>query len=397
MTYESILLGALLLLLAFGVEHMARVTGIPSVVALIVIGAVAKPLLHAAGVGLTDLDGVVPLLGTVGLVLIVLEGAFDLRLQKDSLRCVGQALASAALGLLLSCVALALLAMWWFKFSAFEAILLATPFAVISSAVAIPSSGFMAAAQREFVIYESTLSDILGILLFFAMVNSDHTVSGVAMSLLGKGSLSLILGMVCALLLLVILSKLQGRIRFVPLLAGLFLLYAIGKLMHLSPLIMVLVFGLVLSNPILFGRLHLFKSIYADAGFYSTLAEFKSLTIELTFAVRGIFFMLLGYWTKLNSLLSTHAWVAACLVLVTLYGLRYLLMTCLHIHSPKVLTWMAPRGLITVLLYLNAKDLVSVPAQLDGAVMLIVMSTALATGLARWFGFKEKLAQPGAA
>lgn len=392
MTYTALLVGSLLFLLAFGVEHLAKLTGIPSVVALIAMGGVGKPLLERMGIHLGDLSGVVPLLGTIGLVLIVLEGAFDLELRQERLRSVMQSLGAAAGGLLLTGAVLAMMTWLWGAFGVFEAVLLTLPFAVISSAVAIPSSEFLPPAQREFVVYESTLSDILGILLFFAMLDSDRSVSGVVTSLMGNGLLSLLLGAVCAVGLLILMLKLQGHIRFIPLLAGLFLLYAVGKLMHLSPLILVLVFGLVLNNPGLLGRVGLLKKVYADTEFGSTIKEFKSMTSELTFAVRGIFFMLLGYWTDLNHFVDWRAWVVAAVVLVALYSLRRGLMTRLRIQHAQVLTWMAPRGLITVLLYWSAKEVISVPAYLDGAVMLIVMGSAMGTGLARWYWRKNQTA-----
>lgn len=395
MTSTAILIGALLFLLAFGVEHLAKVTGIPSVVALIAMGGVGKPLLERAGIHLGDLSGVVPLLGTVGLVLIVLEGAFDLELRKERLRSVMQSMWAAVGGLLVTCAVLALMTWLWGAFSVFDALLLTLPFAVISSAVAIPSSEFLPTAQREFVVYESTLSDILGILLFFAMLDSDRSVFGVLTSLTGNGLLSLLLGAVSAVGLLFLMLKLQGHIRFIPLLAGLFLLYAVGKLMHLSPLILVLVFGLVLNNPALLGRVGLLQKVYADTEFDSTVKEFKALTCELTFAVRGIFFILLGYWTDLTHFADWRAWVMAAVVLVALYALRRGLMSRLRIQHAEVLTWMAPRGLITVLLYWSAKEVISVPAYLDGAVMLIVIGSALGTGLARWYWQKDQAAAAG--
>lgn len=383
MTTTSILMGGMLFLLAFGVEHLAKRTALPPVVALILMGVIGKPLLQAASMDLGDLSGLMPLLGTVGLVLIVLEGAFDLQLCKDRIRSVGQSLFSALLGLIMSCTALALMALLWGQFSVFDAILLSIPFAVISSAVAIPSSAFLPLAQREFVVYESTLSDIFGILLFFALLDSNRSVSGAMTSLVGNGLVSLLLGIVCAVSLLHMMLKLQGHIRFIPLLAALFVLYALGKQMHLSPLIMVLVFGLVLNNPAIFARVRWLKTVYADVDFRSTVNEFKSLTSELTFAVRGLFFMLLGYWTDLNHFAHWMAWGVALVVLLVLYGLRRVLMSVLRIEHPHVLAWLAPRGLITVLLYMSAKDVVLMPAYMDGAVMLIVMGTALGTGMAR--------------
>jgi len=42
----------------------------------------------------------------------------------------------------------------------------AIPLAIISSAVAIPSAAGLLKQDREFVVYESTFSDILGIMIF---------------------------------------------------------------------------------------------------------------------------------------------------------------------------------------------------------------------------------------
>ena len=53
------------------------------------------------------------------------------------------------------------------------AALAAMPFAVVSSAVAIPSSAGLADATREFVVYESSLSDILGVLVFYAWLTAE--------------------------------------------------------------------------------------------------------------------------------------------------------------------------------------------------------------------------------
>ena len=50
---------------------------------------------------------------------------------------------------------------------------------------------------------------------------------------------------VAALALYYFINQLVGHVRFLPLLAGLVCLYAIGKELHLSPLIIVLVCGLL--------------------------------------------------------------------------------------------------------------------------------------------------------
>ncbi len=104
MIYQAILLVSCLLLVAFGVERLSKITGIPAVVVMIAMGLLGRPILESAGVGLGGVHAAVSVLGTVGLVLIVLEGAFDLQLRRDRLRTASQAFASAVLGLAAWCV-----------------------------------------------------------------------------------------------------------------------------------------------------------------------------------------------------------------------------------------------------------------------------------------------------
>ena len=62
-----------------------------------------------------------------------------------------------------------------------------------------------------------------------------------ALDLFGGGALSLVAAVVAALALYYFINQIVGHVRFLPLLAGLVCLYAIGKELHLSPLIVVLV------------------------------------------------------------------------------------------------------------------------------------------------------------
>lgn len=382
MTYTAILTAALWLLLAFGVEHLGRAKGIPSVLLLIVLGQISHPVLGQFGINVSGLDAAVPVIGTIGLVLIVLEGAFDIELRQDRMGLVLRALSSAGLGLVAVMAVFAALAVAGLRLGWVQALVLAVPFAVISSAVAIPSSAALPPQAREFVLYESSLSDILGILVFFTLLQSDGSWGGVVWGLLGSGGLSLLLGSVCAWGLLWVLLRTDGHIRFIPLLAGLFALYAIGKLAHLSPLLMVLLFGLAVNNLDLLQGLPLLRGS-ANERYEHTLVAFKSLTTELTFAVRGFFFILLGYWTDWAALLDPRAWGVAAVVVLVIFGLRRGLLQALRVPLASSLVWMAPRGLITVLLFLTARQQLTLPVYLDGTVLIVVFVTAAAVLLAK--------------
>ena len=48
----------------------------------------------------------------------------------------------------------------------------AIPLSIMSSAIIIPSVGGLMGQKKEFMVYESTFSDILGIMFFYFMIES---------------------------------------------------------------------------------------------------------------------------------------------------------------------------------------------------------------------------------
>ena len=236
------------------------------------------------------------------------------------------------------------------------ATLAAIPFAVISSAVAIPSTTGLSTHTREFVVYESSLSDIVGVLVFYAWLTAGGSIEQFTWGLFGGGSLSLLAAIVAALGLFYLINRIEGHVRYLPLLAGLLLLYALGKVLHLSPLILILVCGLLLNNPHLLERSPRLKAMHGE-GYDDTLAQFKSLVAELTFATRSIFFLMLGYWTDVESLTDWRAWTLAAAMVAVIYASRLVILLVLRVNDPRRLLWLAPRGLITVLLFLTAAGL----------------------------------------
>jgi len=117
-------------------------------------------------------------------------------------------------------------------------------------------------------------------------------------------------------------------------------------------------------------------------GYEDTLAEFKGLVAELTFAVRSFFFLLLGYWTEIGHMREARAALVAAAVVAAIYLTRRLLLGALRQPEAARLLWLAPRGLITVLLFLAGLDAGRLQEFPFGAVMLVVLATAALTSLA---------------
>jgi len=68
--------------------------------------------------------------------------------------------------------------------------------------------------------------------------------------------------------------------------------------------------------------------------------------------------------------------------IVIIYASRWLILAVLRQDSAERILWIAPRGLITVLLFLTASEGGELAGFPFGSVMLIVLATAALTALA---------------
>jgi cell volume regulation protein A len=156
----------LLLLIAYLFDLTAARTKIPSVILLLLLGWVVREVTFLLDIDLPDLTGTLPVLGTIGLILIVLEGSLELELNKSKVGLIRKSSIGAFLPLIVLAFSLAYLLQYYGGYSFRDSLINAIPFCVISSAIAIPSVRNLSSSQKEFIIYESSLSDIFGVVFF---------------------------------------------------------------------------------------------------------------------------------------------------------------------------------------------------------------------------------------
>ncbi|ACE83635.1 cation:proton antiporter [Cellvibrio japonicus] len=205
-------------------DALAHHSRVPSVVLLIFCGIAARLILDYFNLQIPLLDVILPIVGTLGLILIVLEGALDLRISRDNLGLIGRASLCSLLGLLITGGLVASLIYVAFDVDWRKAWLYAVPMAVISSAVAIPAASALSSKLKEFVIYESSLSDIMGVLLFYALLEGNGNFGTRAITSAGTLVISLAVGVLSALVLYWLISRIEAHVRFVPMIAGIALL-----------------------------------------------------------------------------------------------------------------------------------------------------------------------------
>jgi NhaP-type Na+/H+ or K+/H+ antiporter len=157
----------LLVIFSYLFDGIARKTKFPAVILLMLTGIAIRMLADAYGYkDFKMIEGTIPILGTVGLILIVLEGALELEISKEKLPIILKGFLAALIILLLNIVCISILLQWMLSMSLNESVIYAIPLSIISSAVAIPSAANLLKQDKEFVVYESTFSDILGIMMF---------------------------------------------------------------------------------------------------------------------------------------------------------------------------------------------------------------------------------------
>ena len=156
-----------LLLLAYIFDITSSKTKIPSVILLLLLGWTVNKITQVFNINVPNLESVLPIIGTIGLILIVLEGSLELEIRKENLSLINKSAFIAFIPILLLSFIIAQVIYYFdadisFKHSLTNAI----PLSIISSAVAISSVKHLAKSQKEFVVYESSLSDVFGVIFF---------------------------------------------------------------------------------------------------------------------------------------------------------------------------------------------------------------------------------------
>jgi len=376
--YVLIIGASVIIVLSYFFNLLSEKTSIPSVLMLILTGILIKLGFDKMHLLLPDLMPVLELLGIVGLIMIVLEAALDLELTKEKLPLIGRSLLVASLALVFSVGGVALVLQQFIEMDFMKAMLYATPLSIMSSAIIIPSVTKCLPHTKEFMIYESTFSDILGIMLFYFLISFMESGGGEAVTQFALSFvLTIVVAVVASYVLVFFFKDLKGHIRLFLLIAVLLILYAAGKLLHLSPLLIILVFGLCLSNHQIFFKIFKNDLDSENDPIAKIEKEFHLITLETAFVVRTFFFVVFGMTIVLSSLVNVNVAVISLLVLVALYVVRFIVLKLFMKDKIFPELFIAPRGLITILLFFGIPAVHHVTAFDSGILLYVILVSSL--------------------
>ena len=163
--------------------------------------------------------------------------------------------------------------------------------------------------------------------------------------------LMLVISVVASLILAVLLAKIDHHIKYGPIIILNILIYQISKIYHLPALIFILFFGLVLGNIDELKNLKLLRN-FRFTKFNREVKHFKDVVIEATFIVRTLFFIVFGFVLKTEDIINVDSLVWSVSIVIAIFVFRAIFLK-LGKMDMQPLFYIAPRGLITVLLFLS--------------------------------------------
>ena len=374
--YLVIIAFSALVIFSYAFNQITKFTKIPSVLLLMGTGILLKYASDTFDLHLPELFGPLKVIGIIGLMVIVLEGALDLRLEKSKWKTIVSSLTAAFVTLGGTIALIAIVLNVFLETDVYTSVVYAIPLSVVSSAIVIPSVASLIPQKREYLIYESTFSDILGIMAFDFLTFSTVFDTKYFINISTNVVVSVGLSILVSYLLVILFQKIKTKLKFFLFLSILALLFAFGKYYHLSALLVILVFGLVLNNceVFFFGPLSKFVN---NKAIDEIKKNFIMITEESSFLIRTFFFVLFGMTMNLGGLLDLNVLLIGMLSVLIIYFVRILNLKVFTKANVFPEFTIAPRGLVSILLFYKIPENIRVESFDIGILVFVVIVTSL--------------------
>jgi cell volume regulation protein A len=348
-----------LVVLAFAANRLYRLTRVPDVILLMMVGLLLGPIL--GWIKAAEFEPITHILGTLALILILFEGGLELNL-RDTLQRFPGGVLLAVLSFGFSMGFVSIVAWRSGLFSPQSALLVGAVVGCVSSTIVLPVLQQIRSSRpvRLTLVLEASLSDVLGVLAVSILldIGAGHglSVAGFIAGTLSKLVLSIAIAVFAGILwsrLLPVLS--EQRFSQALTFAVVVLLYSCAQSLSHAGLVAVLAFGLTLANARYVSPLLLDAMPSLPSNRPTQHIEVLHFHSELGFLVRSFFFILLGVIVRLERLRGYA--VLAIGVMSALILARWVAVKAsswswgeADRRARDIALWIFPRGLITAVL-----------------------------------------------
>jgi hypothetical protein len=188
--------------------------------------------------------------------------------------------------------------------------------------------------------------------------------------------LALIIALVVSFFLFYLLTHSKVNVKFFLAFSILVLLYISGLMINLPSLIIILVFGLMVSNWEKIKYTSLTRH-FPHSQIESTHELLHSITAESSFLIRTFFFILFGYSINLKLLVNIDVLVIGSFIVFAMLLVRYIYLKLFVKTNIFPELFYMPRGLITILLFYKIPTTLQLSEFNEGILFFVVLSTSL--------------------
>jgi potassium/hydrogen antiporter len=340
-------LPAALLVLAVAANRLSKLTRVPDIIVLLLIGISLGPVFH--WVDPLRFEDAISILGTLALILILFEGGTELRL-RQALRYFPAGLLLVVLSFGLSLGLVAIMGRFLLHLQWTDCLLLGAVLGCTSGTIVIPALQQIKTPDpvKITLTVESSLGEVIAVLMVGSLLNDTgqkSLIGGLAHDFSHHIIVSLLVGVLVGAIWSRLWPKLAGQPYTSILNLGVVLgVYSVASYLEGSGLLAVLIFGVTLAN--LPRTPHMTRQGARLLAFHA----------EFSFLVRSFFFVLLGVVAQIVGRQYIVPIIGILLALVlarylAMQGSRWVVRDVTR-QDTELLFWMLPRGLVTAVLAL---------------------------------------------
>ena len=380
---------AVLLILAVVANRLSRLTHVPDIVVLLLLGIGLGPVAHF--IAPDKFQHAIGWVGMLALMLILFEGGLELRL-KDVVRNLPGALLLSSFCFALSVALVAAVTHLLLHFNWIDSLLIGAALGSTSGSVVLPALQQMDCSDRLKVTLtlESSIGEILAVLTVGTLVTISGTealFSGLLVGFSHHIIVDVLMGIGAGVVWWKLWPLLAGQPFINALNLGVVLgVFSVCRLAGGSGLLAELIFGLTLAN--LPRTPHMTRMGARMVAFHS----------EFTFLVRSFFFVVLGVMAQVVSRSYILPIIAILVALIiaraaAVYATRWSIRGS-TLADNELLFLMLPRGLITAVLALQILAARGTTFDfLPAMAFTVVLVTNFFVVIAAWRSHKPKEAE----
>ena len=389
-TYVFALIGAIIIL-GFVAEWAFRRTGVPDILALMLLGFLIGPVFRVSDP--TSMAAYAPIFAPIVLMILLFDGGLQMNIKKvvyATPKAGFFGLLNVVFAMFVGAIFMKIALGWDFQMGA----VLGAIVGGTSSAIVMPIVQRIKISEetRDLLSIESIVTDVLCIVAVIAVLDVMQAKSSNLLGIiLSAFSIGIMMGLVGGIIWLYLTKRFNG-LSYMLTLASIFVLYSFSESVGGSGAISALLFGLVL------GHREEFSKLLGDAAQKEQeKTSLKLMQTEISFFVKTFFFVYLGMLVSVGGMDRVAIGISLVLLLI---AARYIATRIITIGAkPKetaaFMATMAPRGLAAaVLAQVPFSRGLDPGREITDLVFVVIVATVLLVSLSVfYFGRKNEKEQ----